>query len=145
MTSLAMSFMILNALRSRPSRASAAAIGHRFVLSEPPPLLARLAMDALANMPCDWSIAILEEIVNAKEKKKHIRRYAIHKLSEVLARAIEQGYPGINRKAARSLFRRAKARLSSDFEAAENPDVEEMCNHIGEALDRGMFKRLPDF
>ena len=63
MTTLAAPMPMLAALASRPSRASAAAIGHQFILNGEAPALRMRGLDVLGNMVCDWSVAILEQAI----------------------------------------------------------------------------------
>ena len=76
LTSPSIASPILDALRNRPSRASAAAIGHHFVLNGAPPTLSIAGINALGEMMCDWSVAILEETINDPTRTYEVRRYA---------------------------------------------------------------------
>jgi hypothetical protein len=143
-----MPLAIINSLAGRPSRASAAAIGHEFVLNGAPPRLAVRGLDALSEMVCDWTVAILEEAVNDPTRAFLIRRQALLKLRDLLAGAVDRGYPHLDRSACHHLAREAMHELDdardSDREC-EGRAIEDLADHLSQAVDEGYFKELPDF
>ena len=148
MTCSTMPLLILDSLRSRPSRASAAAIGHRFVLNGAPRALNLLGIDALAEMICDWSVALLEEAVNDPSRAFGTRQYAISKLGELLSTAIDRGYSHATREDGHRLVIPAKAELEARKDESpfrEIQAVEDLCNHVSQAVAEGIFEQLPDF
>ena len=105
MTMLTMPIPILDSLARRPSRASAAAIGNQFILDGPTPASQMRGLDALCDMACDWSVAILEETINDRALVYPVRKYALAKLQELTERAIDGGYSGLSKKGCHRLFR----------------------------------------
>lgn len=139
---------VLLALARRPSRSSAATIGHEFVLNGVPPALQIRGLNALADMTCDWTVAILEEAINSPTRTCFVRHYALSLLGALLQRAIDQGYRRIGRDECRQLLRAAGAELGARCAAASSDEiapVEELCNHLSEAVAEGCFEELPDF
>jgi hypothetical protein len=139
---------VLHSLLRSPSRASAAAIGQRYVLSGPSPALQLLGIDALAQMPCDWAIAILEEAACDPSQAYDVRHQAIVKLQDLLNTAVRGGYPAVTpgqchrwAGAADRELNRPQIQEGPD----ENPAVEELCSHLSQAVADGYLGRLPDF
>jgi hypothetical protein len=139
---------ILDSLRHRPSRASAAAIGHGFVLNGAPPAVGMLGVDALCEMICDWSVAILEEAINDPSRNYGVRRHALERLCQLVMVSIDRGYTGIAKVTCSRLAHEAEAELKvrkgqTDFQ--EIQAVEDLCGHLSQAVADGVFGELPDF
>jgi hypothetical protein len=139
---------VLSRLRHQPSRASVAAIGHHFVLNGAPPRLRICGIDAVCDMVCDWSVAILEEAIEDPGRGRLVRRYALEKLSELVKRAVERGYGGTTPAECDRLADAARTGLFPEAEArdrVEVPAVEDLCNHLSQAVADGVFGQMPDF
>ena len=139
---------VLDSLVRRPSRASAAAIGHEFVLNGAQPNLRHLGLDALDKMVCDWSVAILEETIDEPTRGFHLRQHAVTKLRDLVKVAIDRGYSAINSTACHQLARAAQAELRSQVvkgQVWEIRAVEDLCDHLSQAVADGFFGELPDF
>lgn len=139
---------VLLALARRPSRSSAATIGHEFVLNGVPPALQIRGLNALAEMTCDWTVAILEEAINSPTRTCFVRHYALSMLGALLQRAIDEGYRRIGRDECRQLVRSAGVELGvrcAEGAPGEIAPVEELCNHLSQAVADGFFAELPDF
>ncbi len=139
---------VLDALKNQPSRASAAAIGQNFVLNGAPPSAGILGLDILADMMCDWSVAILEEAIADPTRSSRVRRHAITKLREALTKAIRRGYPAISEACCWSLASQAMLALQEQNRQGcpdQLPGVEDLCDHLSQAVEQGYFASLPDF
>jgi hypothetical protein len=139
---------ILESLLRSPSRASAAAIGCHYVLNGVPPGLQLMGVNALARMPCDWAVAILEEAINDPTREYHVRRHAIRELGDLLCTAIGHGYANITRRQCSRLARAADRELTRQCAQGQNREiraVEELCSHLSQALADGCLGQVPDF
>ncbi len=139
---------ILHALTRRPSRSSAAALGHKFILNGAPPRLQLLGLEALADMTCDWSVAILEEAINDRTRRRQIRERALELVVGLLRIAVERGYRRIEEREIANLAELAGIRLLERCRrrvGGEDAAVELLCSHLSEAVEEGRFGRLPDF
>jgi hypothetical protein len=145
MTALANQMTILSSLESRCSRASAAAIGHQFVLSGNPPQVQVRGIDALAAMPCDWSIGILEEVVNDPLRNCLVRQYTIRHLAKSLNQAVDRGYGRICRAGVNRLADLAVSASFAPGGCQENRPAEDLCSHLLEAVNAGFLGQIPDF
>jgi hypothetical protein len=131
-----------------PSRASVAALGHAYVLNGAPPALSLMAIDAITRMICDWTVVILEETVNDRSLHKNVRRYALNMLGALLSRAVSNGYHGLARFESRRLLLEARQVFEEQLATTGSPEiqpVEELCNHLSQAVSNGVFGELPDF
>lgn len=146
MSALAMPNPILDVLASRPSRASAAAIGIHYVLNGVPPALRVRGVDALSKMVCDWSVAILEEAITEPNRGYLVRRHALMKLRQLVETAIARGYAGISRRDCARLASECLAILGQDGGSNRAKQaLEDLCNHLSQAVADGHFGRLADF
>lgn len=139
---------VLRSLASRRSRSSAAAIGHNFILNGAPLPVALQAIDVLSTMVCDWTVAILDEAVSRPQANRLVRSRALTVLGKLAEEAVDRGYPRLTRADCRKLARVAqKAVNRNEGRMARNeiPAVEDLCDHLGEAVAEGIFPRLPDF
>ena len=84
MTSAPTPLRILDSLTRRPSRASVAAIGHHFVMNGVSTELHIRGLNALGDMICDWTVALLEEGINSPRAGYSVQRHAAAKLGELL-------------------------------------------------------------
>ena len=150
MTTTAIQESVLCSLISHPSRASAAAIGHQFVLNGAPPALCLQGVEALSRMPCDWGVVILEQAVEDPSRPHSVRIQALKKLYALMRSAIARGYSYLTMPDARRLVAEVEEHLRSQRggqEEAPNeiPALEELASHLCEAVAAGMFGELPDF
>lgn len=148
MSTMAMPIPIINSLVHRPSRASAAAIGHTYVLSDAPPALRVRALYAVSKIVCDWTVAILEEAINEPQKGYLARRCALDQLIDLVEQAIDRGYQGLGNAACAQLAQEAQSCLKSQANTGEHYEigaVEDLCDHLGTAIERGVFPAVPDF
>jgi hypothetical protein len=139
---------VLDSLIRRPSRASAAAIGHHFILNGAHPALGILGIDALASMTCDWAVAILEETISDASRGYRLRQYTLTKLGELLTDAIEHGYPAVTKRECCRLVEEARAQLEAhkyEAQSCEIQAVEHLSSHLSQAVEDGLFGQLPDF
>lgn len=140
---------VLDSLCRLPSRASAAAIGHGFVLNDwSGPEFAMIGLDALSEMVCDWSVAIFEETINQTTLNRAVRRYALRKLHALVALAVDRDYQRISKESCCELVKQAEAEMEAQENGCPFKDiqaVEDLCNHLNEAIEGGVFERLPDF
>ena len=148
MTLVGMHESVLHSLFSRPSRASAAAIGHQFILGDAPPALCVRGLDALSHMVCDWSVAILEEVVGDPGRPFLVRLRTVRAMRDLLSTAIDRGYQGITSEECCQLASEAEAELKNrqaEASASEMQAVEDLASHLSEAVAEGFFEELPDF
>ena len=139
---------ILDALRNLPSRASAAAIGHHFVLNGGPPTLRIAGIDALAEMICDWSVAILEEAINDSTRADKVRSYALATVGKLLSTAIARGYGAVTKEECHQWMEEAQAEMTAHngkSHPLEFGPVVELCSHLSQAVADGLYGQLPDF
>jgi hypothetical protein len=139
---------VLQSLLRSPSRASAAAIGQNYVLNGVSPPLRMLGVDALAQMPCDWVVAILEEVILDPARGYDVRRHAILTLGDLLRTAIRKGYEGVNLDQCERWTRAADRGLTRQCvrgAPGEIPAIEDLCGHLGQAVADGYLGQLPDF
>ena len=139
---------VLERLIGKPSRSSAAAIGHRFVLNGAPAELRGRGVNALCEMMCDWSAAILEMVIQDPTRGCLLRWHTLTRLSEVLERAIARGYPALSRKDCRRLAKQAWADLRRPIGAGQcqaSRAAEDLCVHLSQAVEAGYFPDLSDF
>jgi hypothetical protein len=139
---------VLNTLAAKPSRASAAAVGHHYVLNGVPPAMRVRGLRVLCEMPCDWTSVILESAIKDETLEYRFRRQALTQLQNLLWRAIRMGYRNLSHGqcaaltglAVKSLPRESPGSASDGIDA-----VEELCCHLAQAVDDGLFGELPDF
>lgn len=139
---------VLEALRRRPSLASAAAVRNHYLTGEAPVSLQLLGLEVLAEMVCDWSITVLGEIIADSSRILEVRRHAILKLRDRLLTAIEHGYRGLRADDCRQLARLAEVGLQLQVRKGTQwnlPAVEDLRRHFRRALHDGFFEPLPDF
>ncbi len=139
---------ILISLRDRPSRASAAAIGHGFVLNGAPGAFRIRGLDALTGMMCDWAVAIFDEAITGAKQPVHVRRHGIGILHRLVSEAIAKGYRGAQLEEVQCLYHDALTFTRGCGDAAKSVSrqaVEDLCNHLSQAVADGCFGRLPDF
>src|SRR5512146_2131814 len=139
---------VFHSLLRSPSRASAAAIGQQYVLRGASPALRMLGIDALAQMPCDWSVAILEQAIYDPSRGYNVRRHAIHKLRDLLSTAICDGYAPVSADRCQQWAQAAGRELMRQCiqgGMGENPAIEELCSHLSQAIADGHLGHLPDF
>ena len=148
MCTMSTSHIVLEALARRPSRSSATAIGHRYLLDGTTPELRIEAINALSRMVCDWSIAILEEAICDPTRGFLCRRYALARICGLLEQAIAEGYDRVTRAECRHLRRHAAAAIEASTkleEPVEIDAVEILCSHLCQAIADGVLKETPDF
>jgi hypothetical protein len=139
---------ILGELSRRPSRASAAAIGHRFILNGASPALRIAGIRALGPMVCDWSVAILEMAICDPARGLKTRLCAVRELGSLLKEAISRGYCRLTWQGCSHLVEAACREVDTAGESVsleDNPVVEELCGHVSQAVADGYFGTLPDF
>ena len=68
--------IIIDNLRRRPSVASAIAIGHYHVLNGAPFAAALKGLHALEEMPCDWTVTILDHTITDSTRRPIVRQPA---------------------------------------------------------------------
>ena len=139
---------VLDALTCRPSRASAAAIGQRFVLNRASPALAVRGLDALGDMLCEWTVAILDQAIHDSSRLPMVRQHALAKLCVLLNAALQRGYTKLDRQGFFRLMGEAQRSVEDgkrNVDAETIPAVEELCNHLSEAVSDGVFGQLPDY
>jgi hypothetical protein len=135
-------------LLRHPSRAAAGVIGQSLVLEEDLPAVQIRGLDILANMLCDWSVSIYESAINAPGRWFLVRRYALHKLVDLVHRAINCGYAGLSVTHCRRLERSARAALNRQKRLGRSgriKSVAELCRHLKGAVAQGWFGQLADF
>ena len=148
MTTLKMDESFLYALGHKRCRGTVAGIGHRFILNGSPPRLAIQGIDVIGGMMCDWTVAILEEAIDTPGRHPQVRFHALEKLAEILLHAIQRGYSRVTPKGVRQLASESKKALEDRLKGTHQGDiqaVEDLCNHLSEAIDDGVFVPLPDF
>lgn len=143
MSTVAGPIEILSSLESRRSRASAAAIGHRYALSNVPPAVQIRAIAALREMVCDWSVAILEQLVENAEANPMVRLRALRTMADLLLIAVDRGYREISRAGVAEKLRQAGTNLDTSTE--ECPATTDLACHLAAAIENGFFESLPDF
>ena len=146
MTNLAES--VFQRLARKSSRASAAAIGHRFVLNGAPAGLRLRGIDALCQMMGDWSVAILEMTVHDPTRGYSVRRHAVACLCDMVTIAIGQGYTRLTLLDCRSLGSQAQADLLGITHTSLPGEISaavKLCNHLSQAVAEGHFPELADF
>ena len=139
---------VLDSLAGRPSRASVAAIGHHYVINGVPPSLRIRGLSALANMVCDWTTVILEEVITNPGRGYLVQQYALSLLADLVKRAIDQGYRRLSGGECGRLVAEARAELKCRFRSrtcGEIAAVEDLCNHLAQAVADGFFGQMPDF
>jgi len=139
---------VLNSLVGRPSRASAAAIGHHYVMNGVPPGLRIRGLSALADMVCDWTTVILEEVITDPSRGYLVQQYAFGLLENLVKRAIDQGYRRLSPLECARLVAQARAGLKRQFTAGDSGEseaVEDLCNHLAQAVADDVFGQMPDF
>jgi len=139
---------VLNALAGRPSRASAAAIGHHYVMNGVPPGLRIRGLSALADMVCDWTAVILEQVITDPGRGYLVQHHALSLLEDLVERAIDRGYRRLGLQGCGRLARAAEAELKGQFAAgadAQMQAVEDLCGHLAQAVADGLFGQIPDF
>lgn len=146
MTALATDMTVLYSLAARPSRSSAAAIGHQYVLNNCPPQVQIKGLSALSRMICDWSVAILEEFITDPLRNYLARQYAVRLAGHVLGKAVQRGYSEIDQKAVQELVGMGiRALQPNERGDGENPAAEILCSHLSQAIEKGCFGLVPDF
>ncbi|HOW74083.1 MAG TPA: hypothetical protein PKY77_26050 [Phycisphaerae bacterium] len=140
--------VVLSTLAMKPSRASAAAIGHHYVLEDAPSALRLHGVDLLCGMVCDWSVALLDELINSPHADFALRQYALHRLHELLKVAMNRGYEHLSPPECRRLMTRARREIQRYCRADGHGEmwaVDELCSHLAQAVADGLFGELPDF
>ncbi|MBP7935850.1 MAG: hypothetical protein KA354_14485 [Phycisphaerae bacterium] len=140
--------VVLSTLAMKPSRASAAAIGHHYVLDNAPSRLRLRGVDLLCRMVCDWSVALLDELINSSHVDFALRQYALHRVHELLKVAMGREYEHLSPPECRRLMTRARCELQSHCSrrlGGEMSAVDELCSHLAQAVADGLFGELPDF
>ncbi len=146
MSALCTQISILASLEKRRSRSSAAAIGHEFVLNGCPPQVQMRGIDALVRMPCDWGVAIFEEVIDDPLRNYFVRQCAIRRAGDLLMQAVDRGYARINRTGVKRLIDLGlTALLESGKGYRDNHPAHDLCGHLSEAVEAGCFDPLPDF
>ena len=148
MTTLNMDETILRSMGRRSSVGSVTGIAHKFILNGAPRRLAILGIDVIGEMMCDWTVAILEEAINDPSRPPQVRFHALEKLVESLLHAIQRGYARVTPEGVRRLASESKKALEERLKGIYQADiqaVEDLCNHLSEAVDDGVFAPLPDF
>lgn len=139
---------VLETLATKPSRASAAAVGHHYVLNGVRPKMRVRALQVLCAMPCDWTSVILESAINDEKFGYGFRRQALKQLRNLLWGAIGLGYRRLSYEKCAALDAVAVKSLSpaNPGSACREIDaVDELCCHLSQAVDDGVFGELPDF
>lgn len=148
MNTLMQPLPILGELSRRPSRASAAAIGHNFILSGASPGLRIEGIKALGQMVCDWSVAILELTICDPSRGLRTRLRAEEELGNLLKAAIARGYSRLKSDECSRLAEAARGRVlaaGQNDSLEDDPLVENLCSHVSQAVAEGCFGSLPDF
>jgi hypothetical protein len=117
-------------------------------LNDVSPELNIRGLNALGDMACDWTVALLEEAINDPSRGYSVRRHAIAKLGELLKRAIDQGYTKATKGRCRLLVGRAHVALKIQSNRGichPIQEVEDLCDHLGQAVADGFLGQLPDF
>ena len=99
-------------------------------------------------MVCDWSVAILEEAINDPSRGYPVRKYALDKLRQLVELAIDRGYAGLSKGTCRRLARQGLLEMRSHVREGTSGDiraVEDLCDHLSQAVADGVFPELPDF
>lgn len=139
---------VFEKLAGNPSRSSAAALGQHFVHNGAPLRLQFRGVDALCGMTCDWSVAILEIIVEDPSRDARLRRYALLRLCQMLDDAIERGYRGVSRFERMELAEEVRKAFRDPFKTGEELDSRELLDlgsYLLEAAEQGFFPPLADF
>jgi hypothetical protein len=108
------------------------------------------AVSALAEMVCDWSVAILEQAVSGTGHRYLVRRYALGRICELLRRAIRRGYSPISRTEVSHLECQVVHALegpptTNKLAGVKIGALDDLCNHLSRAIADGLFEELPDF
>ena len=137
--------MILQNLRARPSVASAIAIGHFHVLNGAPISIALEGLDAMAEMPCDWTVAILERVMRDPTRRPVVRRRAVSKVRSLLFEAVNRGYSRVSRGQIRDMARDACRAVEVNGSDEEDvPVIDDLCSHLDQAIVDGLFDTIPN-
>lgn len=136
--------MILTHLRERPSVSSAIAIGHYHVLNGAPLSIAIKALNALEEMPCDWTVVILEQAALDPERPPVVRQRAVSKIRRLLIEAIWRGYGGISKREVIAKSRDARRAVASWPTHAPDTqqDIDDLASHLAQAIADGYFGTL---
>ncbi|HOW69711.1 MAG TPA: hypothetical protein PKY77_03845 [Phycisphaerae bacterium] len=140
--------VVLSTLAMKPSRASAAAIGHHYVLDGAPSAIRLRGVDLLCGMVCDWSVALLDELISSPHADYVLRQYALHRVHGLLRVAMSRGYANLGPPECRRLMTRARRELQHYCIRVGQPGmpaVDALCSHLGQAVADGLFGDLPDF
>ncbi len=141
---------VFQSLASKPSRASAAAIGHKYVLNGRSPVMQIQAVNSLGDMVCDWSLTILDQTINDFSLRYLVRRHALNRVCGLLRQAVDQRYSRISKSEIQQLEDEAASLLEKhpgpgEPAGIEIEVVEELCDHLGQAMAEDVFEELPDF
>ena len=147
MSTYTMSHPVLSSLVRLPSRASAAAIGLHYLLPERPQTIRLQAIDAVCDMVCDWTAALLDQVISDPRCALPVRRHALKKLILLLWRGIHAGYQGMTVSHLNQLAAEAQDQLERGALQTQGLTsvLDDLCNHLSSAVERGAFRQLPDF
>ena len=138
--------LVLSRLRARPSVASVVAIGHYHVLNGGPIRTALAGLEALAEMPCDWAVAILDQVITSPSRKLVVRRQAVSTLRFLLLEGIDRGYEGVTEQAVSRQANALQQALgrNSDLGPTACQVLDDLCDHLNRAIEEGLLGVLPE-
>lgn len=154
--------LILDHLQRRPSVASVVAIGHHHVLGGAPLSVVLHGLQALEEMPCDWTVAILDQTATDSTRLPLIRRSALAVVRRLLLKAVAGGYRGTSEQQVVNMARRARRDLRASREADAREagptageagptrcagagaarTIDDLCGHLAQAVAEGFLGEL---
>lgn len=139
--------MILDHLQRRPSVASAIAIGHYHVLNGAPLAAALKGLTALEEMPCDWTVAILDHTITDSTRRPIVRQRALSVVRRLLLKASCHGYDGLTQSEIDGESRRARDLLHAPHDPSDLEQVtDDLCSHLAQAVSDGFLTAVsPDW